>query len=232
MSTAELQSMIRGITYQDLGESPTSGQRAFSFAVTDSEGLISAIAKSVVTVTSVTDLIVAANSNISTNEDTSFTGTYTATDADAYSVSYALGTGAAHGTVSINSAGSYTYTPSTNFNGTDSFTVAVTSRNTQSITGIFNTGVNDDWTLVDTDGDDPHYNLTQSPSVGDTERVDRWAAGSWTPNDANAQWLAPLATHQMQLSITKLPLILALVLTFHQSPSAWDCLLITIWTIS
>ena len=72
-----------------------------------------------------------ANVNPSGNEDTVITGSVHATDADvndilAYSV-VNTGMGApAHGTVSINGAtGAYSYTPATNYNGGDSFTVTV-----------------------------------------------------------------------------------------------------------
>ena len=52
-------------------------------------------------------------------------GTITATDADDRSVAFGLGAPAEHGIVSLNQEGSFTYTPTTGFIGTDSFQVAV-----------------------------------------------------------------------------------------------------------
>ena len=64
----------------------------------------------------------AQNGSASGNEDTPITGTVVATDVDSATLTYALGTQAANGTVVVNTDGSYTYTPNLNFNGTDSFT--------------------------------------------------------------------------------------------------------------
>ena len=44
------------------------------------------------------------------------------TDADGQSLTAALVTGPAHGTLTLNADGSFTYTPAANYNGTDSFT--------------------------------------------------------------------------------------------------------------
>jgi VCBS repeat-containing protein len=60
--------------------------------------------------------------SISTNEDTLKTGTLTATDIDSTSLTYSKVSGPSNGTVTVNSSGTYTYTPIANFNGTDSFT--------------------------------------------------------------------------------------------------------------
>ena len=57
------------------------------------------------------------------NEDADITGQLVATDADAgSSLTYSLVADAAHGSVEVNTDGSYTYTPDANYNGSDSFT--------------------------------------------------------------------------------------------------------------
>ena len=56
------------------------------------------------------------NGDVSTNDSTTSTGTLT----------FAKTTDPIHGTVLFNSNGTYTYTPNSNFNGTDSFTYTVT----------------------------------------------------------------------------------------------------------
>ena len=55
-------------------------------------------------------------------EDTSITSTLAATDADGDILTYSLVSQPQHGTLSLNANGSYTYIPSANYNGTDSFT--------------------------------------------------------------------------------------------------------------
>ncbi|TBO27171.1 tandem-95 repeat protein, partial [Aquabacterium lacunae] len=64
-----------------------------------------------------------------TNEDTPVSGTVTATDVDGDKPTYALSTDTAkqpqHGTVTVNTDGSWTYTPAPNYNGEDVFTVLI-----------------------------------------------------------------------------------------------------------
>ncbi|MGR4872412.1 beta strand repeat-containing protein, partial [Variovorax sp. LARHSF232] len=61
-----------------------------------------------------------------TQEDTAFSGRVAATDADGDTLSYAVTTQPSHGTVTIDAAtGAYTYTPTADFNGVDSFVVTV-----------------------------------------------------------------------------------------------------------
>ncbi|MBP7502681.1 MAG: tandem-95 repeat protein, partial [Aquabacterium sp.] len=79
-----------------------------------------------VTVTPVNDAPVAANQAKTTAEDTQVTGKVVASDVDGDALSYAVQSGAAHGTLTLNATtGDYTYTPAANYNGTDSFTVRV-----------------------------------------------------------------------------------------------------------
>ena len=68
------------------------------------------------------DAPVAQNGSASGSEDTPITGTVVATDVDSVTLTYALAAQAANGTVVVNSDGTYTYTPTLDFNGTDSFT--------------------------------------------------------------------------------------------------------------
>ncbi|WP_346915406.1 cadherin-like domain-containing protein [uncultured Roseibium sp.] len=64
------------------------------------------------------------------DEDTAIIGTVTASDVDGDNLSYALATGAApaHGSVAFNGS-QYTYTPNTDFNGSDSFDVVISDGN-------------------------------------------------------------------------------------------------------
>ncbi|MBL1274476.1 MAG: tandem-95 repeat protein [Ectothiorhodospiraceae bacterium] len=62
--------------------------------------------------------------SITTNEDTSTAGTFTATDLDSQTITYTMGDSPLQGNVVLNpNSGAYTYTPNADVNGTDSFTV-------------------------------------------------------------------------------------------------------------
>ena len=50
-------------------------------------------------------------------------------DADGDALTVSLLSGPAHGTVSLNADGSFTYTPAVNYNGGDSFTYSVSDGN-------------------------------------------------------------------------------------------------------
>lgn len=72
---------------------------------------------------------VASSPSISTAEDTPKAGLITATDADGDALTYTVITQPLHGGVVLNINGTYTYTPTTNYNGTDSFAIAVSDGN-------------------------------------------------------------------------------------------------------
>ena len=102
-----------------------NGTDSFSFKANDG-ALDSNVATVSLTVSPVNDAPVAASGSASGNEDTAINGTVSATDVDNTSapLSYDLvGTngGAAHGSVVVHADGTFTYTPASNFNGSDSF---------------------------------------------------------------------------------------------------------------
>ncbi|MGE5502911.1 MAG: tandem-95 repeat protein [Actinomycetota bacterium] len=81
-------------------------------------------------------------------EDHAITGHIVATDVDGDQLSFGLADGGApgHGSVAFGPDGSYTYTPATDWNGTDSFTVAVSDGHGGSVTRTVTVevaGVND-----------------------------------------------------------------------------------------
>ncbi|CAN7618225.1 tandem-95 repeat protein [Variovorax paradoxus] len=77
-----------------------------------------------------------------TNEDTPVSGQVTGTDVDGDTLSYVKGSDPAHGTVTVNADGTYTYVPGANFNGTDSFTVTVSDGHGGTTTSTVNVTVN------------------------------------------------------------------------------------------
>ncbi|MGA7964800.1 MAG: FG-GAP-like repeat-containing protein, partial [Gammaproteobacteria bacterium] len=71
---------------------------------------------------------VVTGTSLTVNENASGTGTVTATDAEQDPLTFAVATQPGHGTVSLDaSTGGFTYTPSSNYSGSDSFTVTATN---------------------------------------------------------------------------------------------------------
>ena len=83
----------------------------------------------------------AADTTISTQEDTPVTGSVSATDANGNTLSFSAGNAPQHGSVVVNSDGTFTYTPSANYNGADSFTVTVSDGQGGSTTSTVSVGV-------------------------------------------------------------------------------------------
>ena len=106
-----------------------------------------------VNVTPVNDAPTTADQSKTTAEDTALTGKIVATDVDGDTLSYAFQSQAAHGTVVLNTAtGDYTYTPSKDYNGPDSFTVRVSDGKggfADSLVSVNVTPVNDAPTTAD-----------------------------------------------------------------------------------
>ncbi|OQW33699.1 MAG: hypothetical protein A4C66_04015, partial [Nitrospira sp. HN-bin3] len=105
-----------------------SGTDSFTYTITS--GGVSETATVTVTVNAVNDPTVVTGGTSGTGtEDTTITGTLTATDADGLSDGsmFTVSTTATNGTASIDPAtGLWSYTPNADYNGSDSFTVTIT----------------------------------------------------------------------------------------------------------
>ncbi|MCP4263376.1 MAG: tandem-95 repeat protein, partial [Planctomycetes bacterium] len=102
-----------------------NGVDSFDYTVSDGQGGFDT-ATVTVTVTPVNDAPVAVDDAYSTNEDTPLTVAAPGvlandSDVDGDPLTAVLVTGPGSGTLTLNSDGSFNYTPNTNFNGTDSF---------------------------------------------------------------------------------------------------------------
>lgn len=118
---------------------------------------------------------VAVDNSLTTAEDTSVDGHVTGTDVDGDTLGYELITGPAHGTVTFNHNGTFTYTPTGDYNGTDSFTFKANDGNLDSNPATVNltvTPVNDPPAVtVDSSVTENHFvQLTESQNpLGSTK---------------------------------------------------------------
>ncbi len=74
----------------------------------------------------------------STNEDTALNGSVACTDVDNLTLTYSKVSNPSHGTVTVNSNGTFTYTPAANYNGGDSFTFKANDGSLDSNVATFN----------------------------------------------------------------------------------------------
>ncbi|PPA72535.1 adhesin, partial [Achromobacter spanius] len=115
-----------------------NGSTSFTYTVTS--GGVTETATVTVTVTAVADAPMTVDPAVpgqtfdpatgnyatSTNEDTAVIGRVSAVDGDGDTLSYSVGTAPAHGSVTVNATtGAYTYTPTADYYGADSFVVSI-----------------------------------------------------------------------------------------------------------
>jgi uncharacterized repeat protein (TIGR03803 family)/VCBS repeat-containing protein len=113
-----------------------NGADSFTFKVND--GVVdSNLATVSITITPINDPPIAVNDSFSTNEDTTLTVVAPGllvndTNVDGDNLSALQVTGPAHGTLTLNPNGSFTYTPAANYNGQDAFTYRTSNGTAQS----------------------------------------------------------------------------------------------------
>ena len=91
----------------------------------------------------VNDAPVSNDQNLVTDEDTPIDGQVVATDVDGDTLSYSVSGQPTNGVVVLNPAtGGFTYTPSANYNGSDSFVVTIDDGNGGTTTSRVNIGIN------------------------------------------------------------------------------------------
>ncbi|WP_251555126.1 Ig-like domain-containing protein, partial [Neobacillus muris] len=176
-----------------------AGQDEFTVVVTDPYGL-SAEAAVQIRVNNIAPI--GQNQTINTVQNEAVSGTAAAADAPGEPLTFSKGTNPANGTVSVDEAGRWTYTPNDGFAGTDHFTVEVTDEHggrgsltvTVQVANIVPIGedlrkvtqqnktIEDTMTAVDVKGDVLKYRKGTDPENG---QLDVTAAGRWSyrPND-------------------------------------------------
>jgi len=187
-------------TFSYRPEEDYTGLDSLIFSVTDS--VLSDIATVSITVTAVNDAPVAATAAVTIEEDMDYGGLVSAFDIDNDPLTYSLLTEPSHGTVAItdSSAGTYTYSPIVNYNGSDSFTftssdgtlldtakvsLTVNSVNDSPIAfvEIFSTNEDTEYSGsvsgFDVDNDMLTYNILTNPSNG-TVSITNSSLGTFT----------------------------------------------------
>ncbi|PYR12683.1 MAG: adhesin, partial [Acidobacteria bacterium] len=169
-----------------------NGPDSFTFKAND--GTVDSAAATInITVTAVNDAPVAANDAYSTNEDTALSVAAAGvlandSDVDGDALTAVLVSAPAHGSLTLNANGSFSYMPAANYNGSDSFTykandgalnsnvatVAITINavndppvaNAQSVTTAEDTAKAITLTASDVDGDALTYSIVSGPTHG------------------------------------------------------------------
>src|SRR5207248_1734970 len=169
-----------------------NGPDSFTFKAND--GTVDSAAATInITVTAVNDAPVAANDAYSTNEDTALSVAAAGvlandSDVDGDALTAVLVSAPAHGSLTLNANGSFSYMPAANYNGSDSFTykandgalnsnvatVAITINavndppvaNAQSVTTAEDTATASALTASDVEGDALTYSIVSGPSHG------------------------------------------------------------------
>jgi len=208
-----------------------SGLDVFYYYAVDGQGA-STYATVVITVTAVNDLPVAAPQSVTTAEDTALGLTLAASDVDGGSLTYAVASQPAHGTLS-GAAPNLTYTPAANYNGPDSFTfiasdgVANSAPATVSITV---TPVND--APVANAGPDMAGTVGQTLSFSGAASTDvdgTIVSYSWNWGDGTANGTGVSATHAYATAGTK---TITLSVTDNAAGAATDTLVVTVSAVN
>ena len=98
-----------------------NGTDTFTYTISDGKNGTDT-ATVTVTINAVNDAPKASDSSITTKENTAINGTVTGTDTEGDKLTFTLEKAPLHGTVILNSDGTYTYTPNKDYYGTDTFT--------------------------------------------------------------------------------------------------------------
>ena len=168
-----------------------NGSDSFTYTITS--GGVTETATVTVNVTAVNDPTVVTGGTSGTgNEDTTVTGTLTATDADGLSdgTVFTVSTTATNGTASIDPAtGLWSYTPIADWNGTDSFTVTITDDAGNTATQVISvtvSPVNDAPVLT--------ANIGSTVAEGGTDLIDASELAVTDPDHSAAQLIYTIGT--------------------------------------
>ncbi len=185
-----------------------SGQDSFTYSISDGNGGTDTATATITVTGTVNNPPDAVNDAFNATYNAAFSSTVATndTDPDGDTLTYTLGTGPTDGTVTLNTNGSFTYTPTTGYSGTDSFTYSISDGNggtdtatvTLTVPGptnnppnavndsfgtAYNTSVSGDVCTNDTDADNDllSHTLTTGPTNG-TVTLNTDGTFTYTPN--------------------------------------------------
>lgn len=145
-----------------------NGTDSFTFTASDGQQTSNA-ATVIVTVNAVNDAPVAANQAVATDEDNAVTITPTGSDVDNDALTYTIASQPTNGSARDNGDGTFTYQPSLDFHGDDSFTITASDGDLSSAPATISvtvTPVNDAPVATDVDNDPLTYRPATGPDDG------------------------------------------------------------------
>ncbi|PSQ49529.1 hypothetical protein BRD19_03625 [Halobacteriales archaeon SW_7_65_23] len=110
-------------SFEYVPDSDFNGEDSFTYKADDGAGGTDT-ATVTITVNAINDAPTANDLSVTTDEDTAVSGTFDASDPDDSSLSYSIASAPSNGTVSVSGDG-FTYTPDSDYAGSDSFTYEV-----------------------------------------------------------------------------------------------------------
>ncbi|WP_157964648.1 VCBS domain-containing protein, partial [Algibacillus agarilyticus] len=168
-------------TFSYTPNSNYTGSDSFTYTVTDADSGESLTQTVSVTVAAVTDLT-AADDSFNATEDTVLNGSVAGNDSTTSggTLSFVKASDPSHGTVTVNTDGTFSYTPNSNYTGNDSFTYTVTDADSgESLTQTVNVNVSavndaaviagDDTGAVTEDASTPNLTDTGTLTISDAD---------------------------------------------------------------
>lgn len=121
VAASNYEAWLKAVRFNNTSATPNTESRLLAITVNDGT-FSSNTATATVHISSTNSVPVAANGSKSLNEDATASGSVFASDGDDQTLTYALVSGVNHGTLTLSASGSYSYRPTANYHGTDSFT--------------------------------------------------------------------------------------------------------------
>src|SRR3954453_708018 len=122
-SNGSFQNALHQVLYSNSSHNPNTSDRKIDIWVADNTALTNTSnhATATIHINAIDDAPIAQGGSFNGSEDTVITNALVASDVDNTQLSYIVVNQPAHGSVTINSNGIFSYTPNADFNGPDSF---------------------------------------------------------------------------------------------------------------
>jgi len=210
--TAELESDVNDGTltlnpdgsFMYIPDPSFSGLDTFTYKASDGS-LFSSTETVEITVNHVNHAPVANGSTITTDSNTAANGSVSATDADGDTLKYSVDTSTTNGMLTLNSDGTYTYTPNAGYVGSDSFTFKANDGTADSNTATVDITVNAVPVPTPTPTPTPSPSPTPPPSGGNGPIAGTLGNGGGNGPIAGSLSNGPIVGQVLGASTTTLP---------------------------